>query len=48
MPKSTQAKLLRVLQDGVVRRGGSDEDAVVNVRIISATNRDPGRSRAAR
>jgi DNA-binding NtrC family response regulator len=41
IPKSTQAKLLRVLQDGVVRRGGSDEDAVVNVRIISATNRDP-------
>jgi DNA-binding NtrC family response regulator len=40
IPKSTQAKLLRVLQDGVVRRGGSDEDAVVNVRIISATNKD--------
>lgn len=41
IPKPTQAKLLSVLQDGVVRRGGGDEDAVVNVRIISATNRDP-------
>jgi len=42
MPKSIQAKLLRVIQDGVVRRIGSETpDAVVNVRFISATNRDP-------
>ena len=41
MPKSIQAKLLRVIQDGVVRRVGSEStDAVVNVRFISATNRD--------
>jgi DNA-binding NtrC family response regulator len=42
MPKSIQAKLLRVIQDGVVRRLGSENtDAVVNVRFIAATNRNP-------
>lgn len=41
MPKTVQAKLLRVLQDGVVRRVGSEApDAVVNVRFIAATNRE--------
>ena len=42
MPKTIQAKLLRVIQDGVVRRVGSEgTDAVVNVRVIAATNGDP-------
>jgi DNA-binding NtrC family response regulator len=42
MSPMTQAKLLRVVQDGVVRRVGSSKtDAVVNVRFISATNKDP-------
>ena len=45
MPKPTQAKLLRVIQDGVVRRVGSEHtDAVVNVRFIAATNGDPEES----
>jgi DNA-binding NtrC family response regulator len=42
MPKPIQAKLLRVLQDGMLRRVGSEgTDAVVNVRFIAATNKDP-------
>jgi two-component system response regulator AtoC len=40
IPLSTQAKLLRVLQSGEVLRLGALKPRHVDVRIISATNRD--------
>jgi len=40
LPKSVQAKLLRVLQEGTFERVGGEETVSVNVRLISATNRD--------
>jgi len=41
MPAPTQAKLLRVLEDGKVRRLGSKAETPVNVRVLAATNREP-------
>lgn len=35
-----QAKLLRVLQEGVIERLGSNKRIVVDARVISSTNRD--------
>ncbi|MBL4845638.1 MAG: sigma 54-interacting transcriptional regulator [Planctomycetes bacterium] len=40
MDLDMQTKLLRVLQDGVLRRVGSKDFKRVNVRIVSATNKD--------
>jgi DNA-binding NtrC family response regulator len=40
MAPSSQAKLLRVIEDGVVTPVGSNKQTVVDVRIISATNQN--------
>jgi DNA-binding NtrC family response regulator len=39
MPLSTQAKMLRVLQERTFQRVGGEEKIAVNVRVICATNR---------
>lgn len=41
MPYETQAKLLRVLQEGYIRRVGGTKDIPVDVRIIATTNEEP-------
>jgi len=40
MPINLQAKILRVLENGTFRRVGGTTDITVDVRIISATNKD--------
>lgn len=40
MPMAMQQRLLRVLQDSVVRRVGGGKDIKVDVRVLSATNLD--------
>jgi len=40
LPGSLQAKLLRVLEDGSLRRIGSVQERRVNVRLLAATNRN--------
>jgi two-component system response regulator AtoC len=39
-PAALQVKILRVVQDGIVERVGSNQRREVDVRLIAATNRD--------
>lgn len=41
MPLTLQTKILRVLQEGYIRRVGGTEDIPINVRIIATTNEKP-------
>ncbi|MDP2231113.1 sigma-54 dependent transcriptional regulator [Methylotenera sp.] len=41
MPISLQAKLLRALQEGTIERLGSNRPLSVDIRVLTATNRDP-------
>lgn len=44
MGLSLQAKLLRVLQEGYIRRIGGLKDIPIDVRIIATTNEEPSKS----
>jgi two-component system response regulator PilR (NtrC family) len=40
LPQTLQVKLLRAIQERVIRRVGGNTDSAVDVRIVTATNRD--------
>jgi Nif-specific regulatory protein len=44
LPVSTQAKLLRVLEDGLIEPIGDKKTHKVDVRIVAATNQDLGQA----
>ena len=44
MPISTQAKLLRVIEESKVRRLGGSNDLPISVRVLAATNRSPDKA----
>ncbi len=41
LPAEAQVRLLRVIENGTLRRVGGQKEIKVNVRVIAATNRDP-------
>jgi DNA-binding NtrC family response regulator len=41
MSPATQAKFLRILEDGTVRRLGGKQEIKIDVRVLAATNKDP-------
>ena len=47
MAYALQAKLLRVLQEGIIERIGSNKPVKIDVRVVSSTNRDLAASMAA-
>jgi len=47
LPMALQAKLLRVIEDGVVRPVGGTSDIRVDVKVVASTNRDPDKAVAA-
>jgi DNA-binding NtrC family response regulator len=47
LPQRAQAKVLRVIQEGELRRVGENASRRVDVRIVSATNRDLSQEAAA-
>jgi DNA-binding NtrC family response regulator len=44
MPVALQPKLLRVLEDGIVRRVGGSQELHVDVRVLAASNQEPKRA----
>jgi DNA-binding NtrC family response regulator len=44
MAPATQAKFLRILQEGSVRRLGGKTEIAVDVRVLAATNKEPMRT----
>ena len=41
MPIELQVRLLRALETGMINRVGAEQEVKVDVRVVSATNRDP-------
>jgi DNA-binding NtrC family response regulator len=44
MPMELQVRLLRVLETGSVTRVGGDQPIAADVRVLAATNREPGKA----